>query len=111
LGGLVCTPKNPACDLCPVSGSCLALLRGSVADRPVTGSRQKTIVIEMVTGVLAYEGKLFIQQRLAGDIWGGLWEFPGGRLEEGESPAEALVREYLEETGFAVEVCGDITTV
>jgi A/G-specific adenine glycosylase len=111
LGGLVCTPKNPACDRCPVSGSCLALLRGSVVDRPVTGSRQKTIVIEMVTGVLAHEGKLFIQQRLADDIWGGLWEFPGGRLEEGESPAQALVREYLEETGFAVEVCGDITTV
>ena len=93
LGGLVCTPKNPACNQCPVAGSCLALLRGSVADRPVTGSRQKTIVIEMVTGVLAHKGRLFIQQRLADDIWGGLWEFPGGRLEEGESPTEALVRE------------------
>jgi A/G-specific adenine glycosylase len=65
----------------------------------------------MATGIVAREGRVFIQQRLADDIWGGLWEFPGGRLEEGESPEQAVVREYLEETGFAVEVCGQITTV
>ncbi|RPH39730.1 MAG: A/G-specific adenine glycosylase [Desulfobulbaceae bacterium] len=111
LGGLICTPKNPSCEQCPLAHACLALLRGVVADRPVTGSRQKTIVIEMATGILAHAGRLFIQQRLADDIWGGLWEFPGGRLEKGETPEQAVVREYEEETGFAVKVCGHITTV
>ncbi len=111
LGGLICTPKNPLCSACPLAPICLALLRGTVADRPVAGVRQKTIVIEMATGVLAHEGRLFIQQRLADDIWGGLWEFPGGRLEEGESAEQAVVREYLEETGFAVEVCARLTTL
>ncbi len=111
LGGLVCTPKNPLCEACPLARFCLAYLRGTVADRPVPGSRRQTIVIEMATGIVAREGRLFIQQRLADDIWGGLWESPGGRLEEGESPEQAVVREYLEETGFAVEVCSRITTV
>lgn len=111
LGGLICTPKNPSCEQCPLASGCLALLRGVVADRPVTDSRQKTIVIEMATGILAHAGRLFIQQRLADDIWGGLWEFPGGRLEDGETPEQAVVREYMEETGLAVKVCGHITTV
>ena len=111
LGGLICTPKKPLCAGCPLAQVCLAVLRGTVADRPVAGSRQKTILIEMATGVLSHEGRLFIQQRLADDIWGGLWEFPGGLLAEGESPEQAVVREYLEETGFAVEVCGHMTTV
>ncbi len=110
LGGLICTPRNPRCAGCPLAQVCLALLRGSVADRPVVGNRQKTMLIEMATGVLAQEGRLFIQQRLADDIWGGLWEFPGGRMEEGETAEQAVVREYLEETGFTVEVCGYLTT-
>lgn len=111
LGGLVCTPKIPHCEACPLARVCLAFLRGTVADRPVAGSRRQTIVIEMATGVVAREGRVFIQQRLADDIWGGLWEFPGGRLEESEPPELAVVREYLEETGFTVEVCSRITTV
>jgi A/G-specific adenine glycosylase len=111
LGGLICVPKNPKCHECPIAGECFAFLRGTVADRPVSGKPRQTVLIEMATAVLSHEGRLFIQQRLADDIWGGLWEFPGGRLEENESPERAVVREYHEETGFTVEVCNRITTV
>lgn len=111
LGGLICTPRNPACSRCPLAESCLALLRGTVADRPVAAGRKETILIEMATAILCHEGKIFIQQRLADDIWGGLWEFPGGRLEDAEAAEAAVVREYREETGMNVAVCGRITTV
>jgi A/G-specific adenine glycosylase len=111
LGGLICTPKNPACGDCPVAGFCAALQAGRVHERPVVIPAGKTITIEMATGVLAHQGKLFIQQRRASDVWGSLWEFPGGRLEPGESPEKAVVREYREETGFAVAVLAGITTV
>ena len=111
LGGLICTPKKPACAVCPVAEFCSALRAGRVHERPVVGPSGKTIPIEMATGVLTHRGLLFIQQRLADDVWGSLWEFPGGRLERGETPEDAVVREYREETGFAVEVVAGITTV
>jgi A/G-specific adenine glycosylase len=65
----------------------------------------------MATGVLNRRGKIFIQQRLADDVWGSLWEFPGGRLKPDETPEEAVVREFEEETGFQVEVTAEIQTV
>jgi A/G-specific adenine glycosylase len=111
LGGLVCTPKNPLCEECPAVACCMALQTGHVHERPVVSPAGKTIPIEMATGVLAYRGRIFIQQRLADDVWGSLWEFPGGRLETGETPEEAVVREFKEETGFNVEVIAEITTV
>lgn len=110
-GGLVCTPKNPTCEVCPLKRFCLALHHGTVDVRPVPEIGQKKILIEMATGMLVRDRKIFIQQRLADDIWGSLWEFPGGRLEKDELPETAVVREYLEETGYQVEVCAKITTV
>jgi len=111
LGGTVCTPKNPDCGVCPVSYLCKAYKGNFVNDRPIKGEGSKQIHIEMATGVLVHNGVIFVQQRLDDDIWGGLWEFPGGRLKEGENPEGAVVREYLEETGFKIEVCRLITTV
>jgi A/G-specific adenine glycosylase len=110
-GGMICLPKAPKCSNCPVEEHCLALLRGTVAERPRVENVKKTTLIEMATGLLEVEGRIFIQQRQADDIWGGLWEFPGGRIEPGESPEMAVVREYQEETGFSVDVCQKITTV
>jgi A/G-specific adenine glycosylase len=111
LGGLICTPKNPVCADCPVAGHCESLQAGCVSDRPVVAAPGKIIPITMATGVLEHDGLLFIQQRLDDDVWGALWEFPGGRMEEGETPEETVVREYREETGFAVRVTAKITTV
>lgn len=111
LGGLICTPRKPQCGLCPISKECLAYLGNFVIDRPVKVAKQQTITIEMATGLILKNGYVFIQQRRDDDIWGGLWEFPGGRLKEGESPSDAVVREYKEETGFKVKVRRKITTV
>ena len=111
-GALVCLPKSPRCDRCPVARSCRALAAGTVGQRPLPTRASAAIQVEMATGILGDGcGRLFIQQRLADDVWGGLWEFPGGRLKAGETPEEAVVREFREETGFAVQVCRAITTV
>jgi 8-oxo-dGTP diphosphatase len=60
---------------------------------------------EVVCGVIADdEGRFLACLRPAGKHLGGLWEFPGGKVEAGESPQAALVRELREELGIDVEV-------
>ena len=113
LGALICTPKNPACGQCPVSPFCIGHRDKLIAERPIPQQGKKQITIEMATGILPHpqgNGQLFIQQRLADDVWGCLWEFPGGRLKQGEQPEQAIVREFFEETGFTVRVDKKITT-
>ncbi len=99
LGALVCG-KNPRCGICPVSGFCLAHRFGITAERPLPGQKTVYEPLEIVSGVLVHRGRIFVQKRLDDGIWGGLWEFPGGRLEAGETPEQGIVREYLEETEF-----------
>lgn len=111
LGALVCLPRSPRCDACPIHDHCEAFAQEVVGERPVAGKAQEIIPITMVSGVLGHQGKIYIQKRLPDDVWPNLWEFPGGRIEEGETPEQALVREYREETGFVIQGLKKITTI
>nr|WP_275888462.1 A/G-specific adenine glycosylase [Desulfobulbus alkaliphilus] len=102
LGALICTPKKPACPQCPVQPYCRAYRADTVEFRPLPSARDKRIDIVMACGIIQHHERFFIQQRLADDIWGGLWEFPGGRLLEGEEPVHCVLREVEEETGWQV---------
>lgn len=56
------------------------------------------------------EGRVLVAQRPADKQHGGLWEFPGGKVEPGETPVDALVRELREELGIEVDP-GTLTPV
>lgn len=61
-------------------------------------------VIEVAAGLVFHQGLLLIAQRPGGGHLGGLWEFPGGKREPGESFEDCLCRELEEELGIQVEV-------
>ena len=103
LGALVCR-KKPECERCPLAGLCESRHLGIQNERPVPGKKAAVTQIEVVCGVLLHEGKVFIQRRNEKDVWGGLWEFPGGCVEPGETPEQAVVREWMEEVGFKVAI-------
>ncbi|MFZ2162937.1 MAG: Nudix family hydrolase [Sideroxyarcus sp.] len=61
-------------------------------------------ILEVSAAVLQREdGTFLFAQRPAGKIWAGYWEFPGGKIEPGETPYHALVRELHEELGITVQ--------
>jgi len=63
-------------------------------------------IIEVAAGLVFRSGKLLITQRHADAHLGGLWEFPGGKREPGETFPQCLRRELIEELGCEVEVGG-----
>jgi 8-oxo-dGTP diphosphatase len=71
-------------------------------------AEQRTIIV--AAGVLIEAGRVLLAQRKPGAHLAGAWELPGGKVEEGEDPREALRRELREELGIDVEV-GEILDV
>jgi len=102
LGALICKSKEPLCSMCSVKGHCQAFEKGIQEIIP-TRKEKFTEMIDVVVGIMQHKGKYFIQQRAASGLLAQLWEFPGGKIEKGESPEEALRRELKEELDIQIE--------
>jgi 8-oxo-dGTP diphosphatase len=66
-------------------------------------STTKPVVLVVAVALIDDQRRVLLAQRPAGKKMAGLWEFPGGKVEEDESPEQALVRELREELGIAVD--------
>lgn len=104
LGATICTPRNPSCEECPLKDHCLAYMRGVQEQRPVTVSRPPVPSVHAAAAVILEEGAVLIGRRPEGKLLGGLWEFPGGKQDPGETLEECLMREIMEELGVRIEV-------
>ncbi|MDJ0755931.1 MAG: A/G-specific adenine glycosylase [Ardenticatenaceae bacterium] len=108
LGQTICTPKSPKCLLCPLLSLCKARKAGTQHERPVKPPRKKTPHYDVVAGVIWQQkigdGHFLIAQRPLDGLLGGLWEFPGGKVENGESLPDALIREIKEELAIDIIV-------
>lgn len=81
---------------------------GYNASPPFSASSTMNRTLIVVAGVLHREGKLLIGQRMADDRHGLKWEFPGGKVEIGETPKEALARELREELAIEAVIGREI---
>lgn len=112
LGATLCTRHNPACLLCPWQAHCAAYNQNAATDFPMTESRKpiphKQIGVAVITDS---KGQILIDRRKQEGLLGGLWEFPGGKIEPGESVEECVSREIKEELGIEIEVGDRLITI
>ncbi|MDG2990341.1 A/G-specific adenine glycosylase [Candidatus Synechococcus calcipolaris G9] len=105
LGATRCTPRQPLCHDCPWQAHCRAYAENKHHQIPI---KMKTNPIpHKYIGVAVIwndAGQLLIDRRPAAGLLGGLWEFPGGKIEPGETVQDCIVREVTEELGIAVDV-------
>lgn len=111
LGATVCLPRNPLCLLCPIQSVCIARRDGVQERFPPAKMKSAAKNIEVSAAVIHRNGKTYIQQRPKKGLMGGLWEFPGGKIEKNESPEDCLVREIREELGVQIKIKEKIMTI
>ncbi len=136
LGALICRNREPLCLSCPVKSNCSIeiskkFLHGhKIVTSPQEGASlfckaykkgiqeiipapKNTVIknVEAVVAVIERQGRFFIQKRSSKGLLADLWEFPGGKIEKGESARAALSREVAEELGVAVRSAKHIMNV
>ncbi len=111
LGALVCRPKHPACDTCPLADLCQARRHGTTASFPKRDARPKVPHRHVVIAVILKEEKMLVLQRPPEGLLGGLWEFPTVPADNGPMNHERLEAEILSETGLSVAVNRRLTRI
>jgi A/G-specific adenine glycosylase len=112
LGATICTPQNPICEKCPWISACQAYNLGIQSNLPM---REPTSPLpHKLIGVAVIwndQGNILIDRRRPEGLLGGLWEFPGGKIEPGETIEDCIKREILEELGIEIEVGDHLITI
>jgi len=104
LGACVCTPKNPACDRCPVAESCEALSRGLVEVLPFKSKAKAKVESEKVVAYVTCGDLVLIEKRAPDVLLGSLWGFPVVDLPEGVDPGSGSAGDAWAEAAYrAVE--------
>lgn len=104
-GSAVCLPSNPHCEECPIQKSCQAFQNHTIEDRPLL-KKKEPVPHYIVTAAVIFRNEnqeVLIAQRPADHLLGSLWEFPGGKLEKGETLQQCLEREIREELNVKIE--------
>jgi A/G-specific adenine glycosylase len=111
LGSSLCTPKVLRCEECPLRGLCRARALGTEKRLPVRQKKKPVPHYEIVAGAIRRNGCYLLGKRPPDALLGGLWEFPGGKVEIDETHEQALVREVGEELGLGIAVGSLVASV
>ncbi len=108
LGALICRPRNPECGRCPLALSCKARQRGEQEDYPRRLVKAKPPVRHAVAVVLRRGSRWLMVRRPEEGLLGGLWELPGGSIEEGETVEAAACRLLPIQAGLDVAIIASL---
>jgi A/G-specific adenine glycosylase len=104
LGATICTPQKPACLVCPLSELCHGRAAGLQDVLPILKAAAPVPHYTVMAAIIERAGRVLIARRPSNGLLGGLWEFPGGKLEPGETLPEGLEREIREELAARIAV-------
>lgn len=111
LGATVCTPKGPDCGACPWAAGCAARIAGTPEAFPMKVAKRASPHHDIAVAVVERDGELLLVRRPERGLLGGLWEFPGGRCDAGETPCQGVGRRLQERFGLPVEPIGALSPV
>ncbi|WP_313887109.1 A/G-specific adenine glycosylase [Nodosilinea sp. FACHB-141] len=112
LGATLCTRRNPQCDRCPCQAHCQAYNRNIQSELPMSETKGPLPHKQIGVAVIWNEqDQILIDRRKQEGLLGGLWEFPGGKIEPGETIEDCIAREIQEELGIEIAVGDRLCTV
>jgi A/G-specific adenine glycosylase len=90
LGALICTPRNPQCEICPVKKLCIAFKEKRTEELPNLGKREAVTARHFLAFVIEHDGKFLVRQRPAGIVNAYLWEFPNFEINGEKKDAKEI---------------------
>jgi A/G-specific adenine glycosylase len=108
LGALLCTPRQPQCDRCPISRHCIARRENRIEELPNLGERAVATPRRFAAFVLENKGRLFVRQRPADVVNAHLWEFPNVELPGPRADLQQAVKRAL---GFSPRQLEPLCTI
>lgn len=113
LGSQLCTPSKPECETCPIQPGCIASKIAKTDSIPYKSPAKKKPHYTIGVGIIERDSddKILIALRPNEAMLGGLWEFPGGKQENGEDIQETVERELKEELGVEVKAYKELTSL
>jgi A/G-specific adenine glycosylase len=107
LGATVCTPRNPACLVCPIAETCDGRASGRPEEFPAAKRKPKARAVHALGGLLTRRGRVLLLRRPSLGLLGGLWEIPNVP----DAPAAALVALIRERAGLRVSLSSALGTI
>jgi A/G-specific adenine glycosylase len=104
LGATICLSKKPRCLLCPLREMCQAHQLGVEEQRPVLKTKAEIPHYIVTAAVIRRGRKVLLAKRPSKGLLGGMWEFPGGKIERNETLEDCLIREIREELGVLISL-------
>ncbi len=111
LGAMRCRPGKPECSDCPISAFCDAFDNNCQDIYPRRVKKAPVKTQHVSAGVIVKNGRMLITRRKPEGLLGGLWEFPGGKVEKGETAGQACIREIREEVNLDVDIVSHLTRI